>query len=123
MRGGFLVTEPFIAEPMMIESAGDMRRIHAANSSALPSARSDTPEFAAEPLADVSFPARTKAEALQRTVEYFRHHPQASVAEVAESVGRSESTVRSYLVELESENRIERNEDGVQVHLAHDERG
>lgn len=109
-----LLTEAYVAAPVVIETAQDVQALRSVGESAAPAAPT-----AAEPSpeAETEQPrrARTKAEALERTVELFRRNPHASVTEVAQRIGRSESTVRGYLTELEAANRIVR--DGAGVHV------
>jgi hypothetical protein len=60
-------------------------------------------------------PARTKAEAVKRTLEIFRQNPHASLEEVGRRIGRKASTVSRYLAELEATDRVRRNGNVVQV--------
>lgn len=50
--------------------------------------------------------ANGKAQAIERTVEFFRTNPNASLSEAAEVVGRSKSTISSYLDELQAARRV-----------------
>lgn len=47
-----------------------------------------------------------KVAAMERTVQFYAENPHASLSEAAEVVGRSKSTIKAYLDELQAENRV-----------------
>lgn len=56
-----------------------------------------------------------KMNALNEMIEVFRHDPNASLRTVGKQIGRSPSTVSSWLDELESAGTIHRNGQGVEI--------
>lgn len=50
--------------------------------------------------------ASLKVEAMQRTLEFFRTNPDASLSEAAQAVGRGRTTISGYLKELEEAGRV-----------------
>lgn len=56
-----------------------------------------------------------KAQAIDRLLTFYETNPNASYSEAGRHIGRSKTTVGSYLSELETTGRVERNGNGVQV--------
>jgi len=50
--------------------------------------------------------ANGKAQAIERAFEFFSENPHASLSEAGEAIGRSKSTVKSYLDELQAAGRV-----------------
>ena len=59
--------------------------------------------------------ANGKAQALTALLAFYGQHPQASLNEAGEAIGRSKSTVSNYLEALETAGRIRRDGQGVEV--------
>ena len=59
--------------------------------------------------------AKGKAQALVALLDFYAQHPQASLNEAGEAIGRSKSTVSNYLEALETAGRIRRDGQGVEV--------
>ena len=57
----------------------------------------------------------SKAEVLDRMVDIWRERPDIPMTELAAKVGRSRSTLYTYLDELEQQGRVRRNGQGVEV--------
>lgn len=57
--------------------------------------------------------AQAKAAAISRLLDYLQTHPEACVSELAKVIGRSRTTLYSYLAELETAGKVQRN-----AHLA-----
>ncbi len=58
---------------------------------------------------------RSKHEAIDGLLTYVSGHPSASLAQAGLAIGRSKTTVSTYLDELEQSGRIERNGTGIKV--------
>ncbi|MEM7033858.1 MAG: DUF2637 domain-containing protein [Chloroflexota bacterium] len=56
-----------------------------------------------------------KQQALEDLIAFYSQHPNASLSEAGESIGRSKSTVSNYLDELEAAGRLHRNDQGVEI--------
>jgi hypothetical protein len=61
---------------------------------------------------------RSKAQALDTMLTLYADNPNATMTEIGAAIGRSRSTVSTYLTELEQGGRVRRNGDGVQVVVA-----
>jgi hypothetical protein len=59
--------------------------------------------------------AKGKAQALVALLDFYAQHPQASLNEAGEAIGRSKSTVSNYLEALDTAGRIRRDGHGVEV--------
>ena len=59
--------------------------------------------------------ANGKNQALAALLDFYGQHPQATLNEAGEAIGRSKSTVSNYLEELETAGRIRRDGQGVEV--------
>jgi hypothetical protein len=59
--------------------------------------------------------ARSKAEALDALLDILAERPDVRVTDLARLVGRSRSTVYTYVDELEAQGRLRRNGDGLEV--------
>lgn len=59
--------------------------------------------------------ARSKAEVLDAMLDIWRNDPDVSMTQMAQRVGRSRTTVYSYLDELEQAGRVRRNGRGVEI--------
>jgi uncharacterized membrane protein len=58
---------------------------------------------------------RAKLDAMNAMLSIYEANPHASLREVGQQIDRSPETVRGYLSELEQQNRIHRNGDGVEI--------
>ena len=56
-----------------------------------------------------------KVQAMDGLLTFYQTNPDASYSEAGQAIGRSKTTVGSYLDELENSGRVERNGSGVQV--------